>query len=88
MSQSATLYRISKDTFDQISKSHKEKPFDWSASKSYLTLQGSFMGLEYVLSKGRETSIAKLVNELFNPRQSLGKEEFEALTPEEKFDFL
>jgi hypothetical protein len=45
------------------------------------------MGLEYVLSKGRETSIAKLVNELFNPKQSLGKEEFEALTSEEKLSF-
>ncbi|MES2622290.1 MAG: DUF1877 family protein [Bacteroidota bacterium] len=86
MSQSATLYRISFDTFAQL-KSSKEASFDRSSAKNQITFQGSFMGLEYLLSKGSDISAIDLLKEIFNPSRSLGEQEFGNLTPDEKFEF-
>jgi hypothetical protein len=86
MSQSATLYRISPDTFGQLVKSDNPK-FDIASAKSHVIFQGSFMGLEYILSKGQDASTIELVREIFNPRLSLGGQDFSSLTPEEQFEF-
>ncbi|GAB2843265.1 DUF1877 family protein [Ferruginibacter profundus] len=87
MSQSATLYRISQDTFKQLDKPDNKQKFDINSAKSYSIFQGSFMALEYILSKGQSNSTTELVNEIFNPTHSLGEHFFESLTPEEQFEF-
>ncbi|MDN3659533.1 DUF1877 family protein [Ferruginibacter paludis] len=87
MSQSATLYRVSQAIFRQLEQSIKEGPFDIDSAKSYTIFQGSFMGLEFILSKGQDASTAKLVSEIFNPSQSFGGEEFKSLASEDRFDF-
>jgi hypothetical protein len=87
MSQSATLYRVSQDSFKHLEKSIKEQRFDIDSAKSYVIFQGAFTGLEFILSKGQDASVTKLVSEIFSPSQSLGKEEFESIAPEDRFDF-
>jgi hypothetical protein len=85
MSQSATLYRISEDTFEQLKSSDSARRFKTSSAKNYTTFQGSFMGLEYVLSKGQDQQITELMGEIFNPKEHLGGGDFENLTHEEQF---
>jgi Domain of unknown function (DUF1877) len=88
MGQSATLYRISEDTFAQLEKSDTKHQFDiYSTSKSYSGFQGSFVALEYILSKGQDTKTAQIVSEIFNPSQKLGVKDFESLTSEEQMEF-
>ncbi len=83
MSQSATLYRISKETFRQLENSGNKQKFDISSAKSYVIFQGSFMGLEFILSKGQDASTSDLINEIFNPKLFLGGQDVESLSPEE-----
>ena len=45
MSQTATLYRISSDTFEQLVESGNNREFDITSVKDQATFQGSFMGL-------------------------------------------
>lgn len=87
MSQSATLYRISENTFKQLDKTSNRQKLEIDSAKSYSIFHGTFMGLEYILSKGQDNSITELVNEIFNPKKSLGEQEFENLSPEEQFEF-
>jgi Domain of unknown function (DUF1877) len=89
MSQSATLYRISQDSFNELRNLDiKEDPNIGAMAKDYSLFQGSFIGLAYILSKGRNTATTELVNEIFNPTQSLRGEYFEGLTEEEKLEFF
>lgn len=87
MSQSATLYRISTDTFQQLVKSGNNPQFNIASAKDQATFQGSFMGLEFILSKGKGASTTELIREVFNPRLSIGGQDFGSLTPEEQFEF-
>jgi hypothetical protein len=87
MSQSATLYRVSQDFFEQLNNQGHKQKFDVDAAKSYSVFQGSFMALEFILSKGQDKSIAELVNEMFFPKQSIGDQQIDSLTPEEQFEF-
>lgn len=87
MSQSATFYRVSQNTFRQLENSNNKQHFDISSAKDHTTLQGSFMALEYILSKAQAPSAIELVNELFNPTQSLGEPDLENLTAEKKMEF-
>ncbi|MFT3681333.1 MAG: DUF1877 family protein [Ferruginibacter sp.] len=87
MSQSATLYRISKDNFEKLKESEPNSYFDIGSVKSYVTFPGSFMGLEFILSKGRDKSTIALVNAIFNSRNILGQEKYDSLPPEQKFEF-
>ena len=48
MSQSATLYRISQDNFEQIERSKGNLRFDMDSSKSFAIFQGTFMALEFI----------------------------------------
>lgn len=86
MSQSTTLYRISKDKFNELEASGSFEP---SLAKNYITLEGSFMALEFILSKNQDDATADLVKELFNPDQSIGGQHFDldALESFEEFDF-
>jgi hypothetical protein len=88
MSQSATLYRISQDYFNQLEQSGNRKKFNIiTIAKNYMIFHGSFMGLEYVLSKGKDAKIAELLRELFSPKQALGGQEFDRLSPLEQLSF-
>ena len=87
MSQTATLYRVSQDTFEKLKASSTSRRFDIAAAKNYTTFQGSFMGLEYLLSKGQDQQKTELVSEIFNPKDALGRQEFENLSTEEQFEF-
>jgi hypothetical protein len=87
MSQSATLYRISNDTFRQLETSAGRPQFEISSAKNYTTFQGSFMGLEYILSKGQDIPTTEIINEIFNPTQSLGRQDIERLSLEEQMEF-
>ena len=88
MSQSATLYRVSQDSFGQLERSNNKKAFNIpSISKSYTTFQGSFMALEFILSKGQEVSTIEIISEIFNPKQSMVEQGFEGMTPSEQMEF-
>jgi hypothetical protein len=87
MSESATFYRISKETFDKLKLSDNPPMFDISLAKNYITFQGSFMGLEYLLKKGQNDQTKELISEIFTPNDTLGGDDFENLTPEELFEF-
>jgi hypothetical protein len=80
MSQSATLYRISQKTFFEV-QSAPEISFDVALAKDNETFDGSFLALEFILSK----SFAA-VTKLFNPTNHLGKKDFENLSIEEQFE--
>lgn len=58
-----------------------------SCAKNYATVQQSFMGIEFILAKGQDNETVELANELFYPKQQLGGQEFETMTPEEQFEF-
>jgi len=85
MSQATTLYRISKDKFNELEASGSFEP---SMAKNYVTLEGSFMALEFILSKNQDDATADLIKELFNPDQSIGGQHFDldALESFEEFD--
>jgi hypothetical protein len=87
MSESATFYRISKETFEKLKFSNNPSMFDISLAKNYITFQGSFMGLEYLLKKGQNDQTKELISEIFTPNDTLGGEDFENLTPEEQFEY-
>jgi hypothetical protein len=88
LSQSATLYRISEDDFLQLKNSQDRRNANIVA-KSYSNFQGSFCGgIEFVLSKGKDSETIELINQIFTPREGLGKEEFDGLSDEETFDFI
>lgn len=87
VSQSATLYRVSKEIFLQLETSEERGRFNIPAiAKSYSTFQGSFMGLEFVLSKGQNKKMADLIAEIFNPSKAMrmqGAQEMDQLKEED-----
>lgn len=87
MSQSTTLYRISKDKFNELETSGGSS-FEPSWAKNYITLQGSFMALEFILSKDQDDSTLEQIQELFSPAQSIGDQiGIDDLDSFEEFDF-
>lgn len=88
MSQSTTLYRISKQKFNDLESSGGES-FNASLAKNYITLEGSFMALEFILSKDQDDSVIEQVSELFNPSQSIGEQTIgiDDIDSFEEFDF-
>ena len=88
MSQSTTLYRISKDKFNELELSG-DNSFDPSWAKNHITLQGSFMALEFILSKDQDDSTIEQLQELFSPTQSIGGQHIgiDDLESFEEFDF-
>lgn len=72
MSQSATLYRISTKQFRMIEKMEAKyiKPSEFA--DGYVSFQGSFMGLEFILSMGLDQQGRELIVEIFNPTHYIG----------------
>jgi len=88
MSQSATLYRVSAATFHQLKSTENRDTFDIAAiSKSYSIFSGSFMGIEFVLTKEQDETTTTILSEIFNPQQVLSSPDFDQRTPEEQFDY-
>lgn len=90
MSQSTTFYRISKDKFSALKAANGEQEFEPSLAKNYITLEGSFMALEFILSKNQDDATIEQVKELFNPGQSFGGDQnfnLDDLETFEEFDF-
>lgn len=87
MSQSATLYRVSKEPFMQLNMPDNKQRFDFNMAKSDALFDGSFMALEYILSKGQDNSTIEIVKQIFSPEQAIGGQGFEGLTPEEHFEY-
>src|SRR5688500_638859 len=72
MSQSATLYSISPESFAIIEKANGKKVQPSEYATEYETFQGSFMGLEFLLSKDRDRASISLIEEIFNPKKTIG----------------
>ena len=88
MSQSTTLFRLSKDKFSELENSGGNS-FEPSWAKNYITLQGSFMALEFILSKDQDDSTIEQIQELFSPSQQIGGQNIgiDDLDSFEEFDF-
>ena len=89
MSQAATLYRISNNEFIELEKLDNKNHFDFNAhSKDATTFEGSFMALEYVLSKGQENMVLELIRQIFTPIKSFGGFDFSGAITDEEIDFI
>ncbi len=64
MGQSATLYRILIDNFEN---SEKDKKQMISLTKDFVTFEKSFLGLDFILKKGEDERTKEIINSLFNP---------------------
>jgi hypothetical protein len=69
-----------------LSASNANSAFDPDKAKDSVLLQGSFMALEFILSKAQNPGIRKLVSEIFNPTTSIPNREMNELTAGEEFD--
>jgi hypothetical protein len=72
MSQSATLYRVSRKTFNELKNAAGHPEFDPDQAKESLCVDWLHMGLEYILSKDSDKSAISLAQSIFNPPESLG----------------
>jgi hypothetical protein len=72
MSQSSTLYIVTQETFKEIEKANGKKISPSKLTNTFFTFQGSSMALEFLLSKGRDESTKKLIEEIFNPQSCIG----------------
>jgi hypothetical protein len=89
VSQSATLYRISYDKFKELKESaYIDKTNFRAISKDYSTFIGSFMAIEFILSKGQDQKTISLIKEIFNPNQELANPDIEDLSPQDQSDFF
>ena len=70
MSQSATLYSISAESFALIEKANGKKVQPAEYATRSVTFQGTFMGLEFILLKDQDKSSTSLIEEIFNPKKN------------------
>ena len=85
MSQISTIYRISETEFENLKDSqNRDKVNLEKISKESYDFNGSFLGLEYILTK---ISNNEVILEIFNSTNSLGQEEYENLDFEEQFEY-
>jgi len=74
MSLIATIYRISDETFENLTG------WDWQEAKSIDAFVGSFMGLEYLLAKGADEAATQLFGTIFNPTLFVGPPNWQSLS--------
>ena len=72
MNQSATLYRITKENFQVIEKMEPRHIKPAELTDGNVTFSGSFMGLEFILTKGLDEDGRELIGEIFNPIHYIG----------------
>jgi hypothetical protein len=86
MGQSATLYRVDKNIFENVTLSN----IDHSAqklAKEYVIFEKVFDGLVFVLSKNRSLKFAKLAKEIFYPPMLIGEEPIVTVENADSFDY-
>lgn len=89
MSQSTTIYSISKELFDELKNSENRKEIKiHNRVKDYYTFENSFMGIEFVLTKDKSEPTKNILNQIFNPTEYLGDFDFENPDFEEMMDFM
>ena len=89
MSQTASLYRISEEIFNEIEESEDRSEFIYhKIAKSDAHFDGSFVALEFILSKGRNDYCASLAWKIFNPTCLLSTNGFDDMSDEEKFEYV
>jgi Domain of unknown function (DUF1877) len=89
MSQAAILYRISNENFTQLEKLKVKNNYDFNAhSKDAIFFAGSFMAIEFILSKGQEPLVIELIKEVFSPKKYLGGINFSEATTDEEIEHL
>jgi Domain of unknown function (DUF1877) len=71
MSQIATLDRISFDQFQTLESNGRQGFNFLNLAKEMVTFQQSFMGLEFVLSKGKEATEKQMIANIFNPERNV-----------------
>lgn len=76
MNQSACFYSVASNDFLTIQKS-QDKNLDLAPYiKASCILEGTFMGLEFTMVKGRNEETTSLIEEIFNPSESYGGADF------------
>jgi Domain of unknown function (DUF1877) len=89
MSQSTTIYSVSKEFFNELRNSENRKEIKiHNRTKDYYTFQNSFMGIEFVLMKDQSEINKNILNQIFNPIDYLGEFDFENPDLEEMMDFM
>ncbi len=73
MGQSVTFYRINQRDFSEISDS-ADSILPSKIAQGEETFEGSFEGLQFVLSKGLDSSDRDLVGQIFSPNMFIGEE--------------
>jgi Domain of unknown function (DUF1877) len=91
MGQSATLYRVSTESFKVIEESEnkdRSNLITHKLRKDYSTFEDSFMAIEYILEKGESPSTKELISQIFIPQNSLGGYDFSGLSEKEILNIL
>lgn len=85
MSQISTIYRVSKEEFKSLENSGTRNETNLEEiSKEFYDFNGSFLGLEYLLTKLNNDEI---ILEIFNFKNSLGQDEYDKLDFEQQFEY-
>lgn len=89
MSQSTTIYSISKRLFEELKKSENRREIEiHKKAKKYYTFQNSFLGIEFVITKNKSETDKKILSQIFNPSEYLGNFDFENSDLDEMMDFM
>jgi hypothetical protein len=89
MSQSTTIYSVSKELFSELKNSGNRREINvHNRTKDFYTFQNSFMGIEFLLTKDKSELHKKILNQIFNPKDYLGDFDFENPDFDEMMDFM
>ena len=89
MSQSTTIYSISKVIFDELKNSENRIEVKiHNRTKDYYTFQNTFKGIEFLLMKDKSEITKNILNQIFNPTEHLGNFDFENANFEQMFNFM
>ena len=95
MSQSTTIYSVSKKTFTELQNSENRIEIDiCNLAENDYCFQNSFEGVKFVLLKNKSEKTIKTLNEIFNPTEYLGDFDFDKVNfenmdyVEEMFEFV
>jgi hypothetical protein len=89
MSQSTTIYKITKELFEELKNSENRTDFKiHNRTKDYYTFQNSFTGIEFLINKNKSVKDIKILNQIFNPTEYLGDFDFENPDFDEMMDFM
>jgi Domain of unknown function (DUF1877) len=95
MSQSTTIYNISKELFAELKNTENRNEIKiFNRTENSYCFQNSFAAIEFVLLKNKSEKNQKILNEIFNPTEYLGDFDFDKVNfenmdyVEEMFDFM